>query len=88
MLLAAERRWAFNSNDGSRTSHLTDLDDLSKILTLLARVPGRDSSRIAQVESAVSELRALFSERGNFGIDGRSMKREAAIRWAEFPQRV
>jgi hypothetical protein len=88
MLLAAEQSWAFNSHDGSRSSHLADLDALSQILTLLARIPGGDSSRIAQVESAVAEVRALFAERSNFGIDGRSMKREAAIRWVEFSDRL
>ena len=73
ILLTAEQSWAFNFHDGSRSSHLADLDDLSQILALLTRVPGGDSSRIAQVESAVSGVRALFAERSNFGIDGRSM---------------
>ena len=88
ILLAAERSWAFNSHNGSRTSHLADLDDLSQVLTLLASVPGGDSRRITQVDSAVSEVRALFAERGNFGIDGRAMKREAAVRWAELSDRL
>lgn len=87
MLLAAERSWAFNSDDGSRSSHLADLDDLSWILTLLARVSGGDSSPIAQLESAVSEVRALFAERNNFRIDG-GMTREAAVRWPELSERL
>jgi hypothetical protein len=87
ILLAAERGWAFNSHDGSRSSHLADLDDLSGILTLLARVPAGDSSRIAQVESAVSEARALFADRSNFGIGG-GMKRDVAIRWPELSDRL
>jgi hypothetical protein len=88
ILLAAERGWAFNFHDGSRSSHLADLDDLSQILTLLARMPGGDSSRITQVESAVSEVRALFAGRSNFGIGGRSMKRDAAVRWPELSDRL
>jgi hypothetical protein len=89
ILLAAERSWSFSSHDGSRSSHLADLDSLAQILSLLARVPSPAgaSSCITRVESAAAELRALFSERANFGIDGRSMKREAAVRWSELSDR-
>jgi hypothetical protein len=89
ILLAAERSWSFNSHDGSRSSHLADLDALTQILGLLARVPSPAgaSSCIARVESAAAELRALFSDRSNFGIDSRSMKREAAVRWSELSDR-
>ncbi|MBI3878882.1 MAG: hypothetical protein HY301_02310 [Verrucomicrobia bacterium] len=88
ILLAVERSWAFNLHDGSRSSRLADLDDLSQMLTLLARVPGGDTSRITLVESAVSEVRALFAERSNFGIDGRSLKRDGAVRWPELSDRL
>ena len=88
ILLTAEQSWAFNSHNGGRSSCLSDLEDLSQILMLLAHLRGGDSSRIAQVESAVSELRNLFAERGNFGINGRSMKQEAAIRWPELSDRL
>ena len=88
LLLAAERSWAFSSHDGGRSSRLSDLDEFSEILTLLARVPGGDASRIAQLVSAVSEVRALFAERSNFGIDGRSMRREIAVRWPELSDRL
>jgi hypothetical protein len=87
--LAAERSWSFNAHNGSRSSHLADLDTLTQILGLLARVssPARASSCITRVESTVAELRALFSDRANFGVDGRSMKREAAVRWSELSDR-
>jgi len=81
MLLAAERSWAFSAHDGSRSSRLNDLVALSEILTLLARVPGGNSKCLPQLESAISEIRALFAEPGNFAIDGRSMKRDVAILW-------
>jgi hypothetical protein len=89
LLLAAERSWSFNAHNGSRSSHLADLDTLTQILGLLARVssPARASSCITRVESTVAELRALFSDRANFGVDGRSMKREAAVRWSELSDR-
>ena len=32
LLLAAERDWGFNSHDGSRSSHLNDLDDFITIV--------------------------------------------------------
>jgi len=85
ILLAAERSWAFNSHDGSRTSCIADLDDFTRVLFLFARLRSArgDASRITRLESVVAELRALFSDREHFGIDGRSMKKEAGIRWSE-----
>jgi hypothetical protein len=89
MLLAAERSWAFNSHEGSRSSHIADLDDFTSILRQLSRLPsgGGDTSSITRIEVLVAELRSLFSDRANFGIDGRSMKRDAAARWSEMSGR-
>lgn len=83
ILLIAERNWSWSSHDGSRTSHLTDLAALTQILDLLSRVPSPPGALdcITRVESAAAELRAFFSDRANFGMDGRSMKREATVRW-------
>ncbi len=84
LLLKAEKSWAFNAHNGSRSSLLTDLEDLSGILGQLARL-GVDSAGdgpLAQVRRSVERLRSLLSDRANFGIDGRMMKREAAVRWS------
>ena len=89
ILLIAERRWAFNSHDGSRSSLIADLDNFTRILSQLSRLPARsgDTSCIARIEALVVELRSLLSDRDCFGIDGRSMKREAAVRWSELSGR-
>jgi hypothetical protein len=89
ILLAAEHGWAFNSHDGSRSSRLADLDDFARILSQFSRLPsGRgDASCIARIEALVAELRSLFSDQGSFGIDGRSLKRDAAVRWSELSGR-
>src|SRR5437773_7919555 len=87
MLLAAERGWTFNSHDGSRSSCLADLNDFTAIVGLLARLPRDDASCVASVEAATAELRTLLADRGGFGSDGRSMKREDAVGWAELSDR-
>ena len=85
LLLEAERSWAFNAHDGSRSSSLTDLEDFSRILEQLDRLgaDSADDAPLAQVQRLVVSLRGLLSDRSNFGIDGRMMKREAAVRWGE-----
>jgi hypothetical protein len=87
MLLAAERGWSFNAHSGSRSSLLSDLDDFSAILSLLTRLPGDTAPHVARVEAAATEMRALLSDRSSFGLDGRSMNREAALRWVELSGR-
>ncbi|MEY4198771.1 MAG: hypothetical protein RLZZ265_511 [Verrucomicrobiota bacterium] len=88
LLLAAERSWAFNSHDGSTASRLVDLEDYLRILKLLSRLASDNTAPcIARTEELVGELRALFSNRAHFGIDGRSMKPDAAARWVELSTR-
>jgi hypothetical protein len=87
LLLAADLNWSFNSHDGSRKSHITDLEDFATVVSLLASIPCRDTSCLERLQTVTSELRTLFADRGSFGIDGRSMKREAAVRWAELTDR-
>ena len=87
--MAAERNWSFNSHDGSRSSLIADLDDFTRILSQLSCVSSGhgDASCIARIEALLAELRFLFSDRGSFGIDGRSMKRDAAGRCSELSGR-
>jgi len=89
VLVAAERVWAFNSHDGSRSSLIADLDDFAVLLGQFSRLPpGRvDPSCISQLEALVTKLRGLFSDRDGFGIDGRSMKRDTATQWSELSGR-
>lgn len=85
LLSQAEQTWALNSHDGSRRSILADLDDFAGIIDHLVRL-GPDLTAelpVAHARHSVGSVRSLFSDRGNFGIDGRMMKREAAARWAQ-----
>ena len=53
-------------------------------LAVQAAEQGRSGEApLAQVQRLVVSLRGLLSDRSNFGIDGRMMKREAAVRWGE-----
>ncbi|MBI5383630.1 MAG: hypothetical protein HZA90_02975 [Verrucomicrobia bacterium] len=85
LLLAAEQAWAFNAHDGSRSSNLSDLKDFSGILDEFARlgVKTADDAPWAHIRRSVADLRNLLSDRSNFGIDGRMMKREAAVQWSQ-----
>jgi hypothetical protein len=88
LLLVAEQSWAFNSHDGSPASRLADLEDYSRMLKLVSRLASDNTAAcIAHAEELVGELRALFSNRAHFGIDGRSMKPDAAARWVELSTR-
>jgi hypothetical protein len=85
LLSQAEQSWALNSHDGSRRSILADLGDFAGILDHLVRLrPDLTAGPpMAHARHSLESVRSLFSERGNFGIDGRVMKREAAARWAQ-----
>jgi len=83
-LVQAEKLWDFNVGNGNLKSNLQDINLLESIFRKLNSLPLPGPARTAceSTLKLVVELNSLFSDRSNFGIDGRSMKPEAARRWA------
>jgi hypothetical protein len=82
-LLQAEANWSWNLTNGSRRSHLRDLELLAGIIDEVSDSSPASDRRAAcrKMSNAIAELNQLFSDRSRFGLDGRSMKPEAASRW-------
>jgi len=89
LFLKAEKRWELNSYDGGRGSLLKDLEQYLDISNGVFRIVGKNATHVrSNIQGLVAEMKAHLKERGNFGIDGRKMKPEAAERWQAMCQRL
>lgn len=89
LLLKAERSWSLNSYDGSRDSLLRDLDEYVKIAGGIFSVLHINAGPVYQdINGLVGEMRRHLADRSNFGVDGRRMKPDAAVRWAVMCRRL
>ena len=89
-LLAAESAWVLLIPTSGATRDLTTLDDYEVILRLLSRLPATagDAECLAQLGQAITDLRALFTDRANFGFDGQRMQPDARVRWSDLCSRL
>ncbi len=82
LYLKAEAAWSLNAWDGSPDSWRKDLDRLASIgaglVRSLAREPG---TAYSDFKATLGEMRAVLSERSNFGLDGRRMLPSVLVRW-------
>jgi hypothetical protein len=79
----SEMMWAFNSNNGSSRSMIKDLDRLRTIVEQQreAMCALDVASSIGQIEQTIESLKLFLGNRGNFGLDGRSVRGKAAHEW-------
>lgn len=89
LLLNAESNWKLNSHDGSRKSHLQDLENLSLIADGIFKLAPLSKDNFAdQFTAMIGETRSFITDRSNYRIDGRMMPPEKAQRWVELANRL
>lgn len=85
LYLQAEASWSFDLANGSQAAELKRIDELGRLWQAIARACDDMgiAHEAADVIGGIAELRALFQDKGNFLWDGRSMRRAAAVRFAD-----
>ncbi len=81
-------RWNWNWWDGSRASHLRDLDVLGSIVSSVRLPDDKNLETLDQLKTLVAEMRAFLNDDSNFRIDGRMMLPAAARVFVELDTRL
>ena len=89
MFLKAERKWSLNSHDGGRESLMADIDLYASICRGLFKALHITSGSVYKdVFGILNEMKAIISNRANFGVDGRNMKPDVLARWLSLQERL
>ncbi len=89
LFMKAEKRWELNSYDGGRSSLMKDLEQYLDIAAGIFKIVGKQSNQVrSDIHGLVSEMKSHLKNRDNFGIDGRKMKPDAAVRWQAMCERL
>jgi hypothetical protein len=87
-LRAELARWNWNWWDGSRASHLRDLDVLGSIVLAVRPLDDEHLESLDQLKAFVVEMRVFFNADSNFRTDGRMMPPAAARAFVELDTRL
>ena len=87
-LRAELARWTWNGWDGSRASHLRDLDVLGSIVSAVRPLDDKHLEALDELRALVVEMRAFLNDDSNFRTDGRMMPPAAARAFVELDARL
>lgn len=89
LFLKAESAWELNRYDGGPESMLHDLKQYSAIADAIARYSGRDAETVhSDIKATVREMGDLLRDPTSFGVDGRRLQPDAALRWTASCERL
>ncbi len=87
-LRAELARWNWNWWDGSRASHLRDLDVLVSIVLAIRPLNDKHHEALDQLKTFVAETRVFLKDDSNHRADGRMMPPAAARAFVEVETRL